>query len=70
MRTTRHTFTVYPPCYRAGDGYKQVHSVFQAKKLALKWGSGSEVWRYTRTFGRKDNLFALSTSTDFVFEVR
>jgi hypothetical protein len=70
MRLTRHTFTVYPPCYRPGDGYKVVHSVLQAKKLAYKFGVGAEVWRWTRTKGRKDDQFLHSTSSsDFEFEV-
>lgn len=70
MRTTRHRFTVYPPCYRAGNGYKEVHSVLQAKKIALKWGSGSEVWRWTYTVGPRHGICASSSTSYFEFEVK
>lgn len=70
MRHSRNTFTVYPPNYEPGDGYRKTTSVLQAKKIALKWGTGSQVWRNTGRRGRSDDRFlAFTWSTDFEFEV-
>jgi hypothetical protein len=69
MRTTRHEFTVYPPCWRPGGRYFKRKSVLQAKKLAYRLGVGTEVWRWTRTIGPKNGFLASSSSSDFEFEV-
>lgn len=69
MRTTRHSFTVYPPFWRPHQKFYECKTVLQAKKLAYRLGIGTEVWRHTRTKGRADSFLASTFSNDFEFEV-
>jgi hypothetical protein len=68
-RHSRTKYIVYPPMYRAGDGYHTVRSIFQAKKLvkrlyALGGGRGYEVWRWRSTKGRADQTHSLTSGFD------
>lgn len=40
----RKEFTVYPPDYVPGDGYKSFKSLGKAKKQAYKFGKGATIF--------------------------
>lgn len=41
------TYVVYPPDYKPGDGYRKADTLKLARRLAVRYGIGAEIWRWT-----------------------
>ena len=65
---TRKVFLVYKPEYHIGDGFTQYKSLFQAKKAAIKLGSGSLIDIVIRKY-KSNNTHWISSSQTFLGEI-
>lgn len=47
------SYVVYPPQYKPGDGYSLTKTLILAKKQAVKYGVGSEIYRTTERHNKR-----------------